>query len=211
MVAELAHAARDTTASSSAEHAPDGDGARRFAFDVESYHALEGAGILSPDERVELIEGEIIIMSPIGRRHAAAIVRATQTFRKVQPGDAILSVQNPLMLPGKRSEPVPDVMLLKPRADAYEDALPTPADVLLLIEVSDSTLVYDRRTKMPLYARHGVRESWIVNLIEKVLEIYTEPKNGKYTLRRIAELGETVTPQAFPKLKVRVADLFGKA
>lgn len=211
MVAELAHTAQDESNELTPGSATRDAGSRRFLFDVESYHALEGTAVFTPDERTELIEGEIYMLTPISSRHAAGTKRAFRAFVKLNIKTAIVSVQNPFALPGSRSEPVPDVMLLQPRADDYEDAPPMPADVLLLIEVSDSTLAYDRRTKMPLYARHGVRESWIVNLVEKVLEIYTEPKNGKYTLRRIAEIDESVTPQAFPKLKVRVADLFGKS
>ncbi len=180
---------------------------RRFLFDVETYHRLGEADIFHPDTRTELIEGEIIIMSPIGKRHAAKINRIVRLFTARLKNTAIVSVQNPMALPGSKSEFVPDVVLLEPREDFYEDELPNPENVLLLIEVCDTTLNYDRKKKLPLYARYGVRETWLVNLVDGVIEIYTEPKNAKYSICRIAQSGEKISPLAFPKLKIKVDDI----
>ena len=150
-----------------------------------------------------------MMMSPIGKRHAAAVNRATAAFKTLDPKVAMLSVQNPLLLPDTNSEPVPDVMLLKPRADFYEAVQPQPADVLLLVEVSDTTLGYDRRIKLPLYARHDILETWITNLVQNVIEIYTEPKNGIYTVQRIAQRGEQISPTAVPDFVVNVDAILG--
>lgn len=182
---------------------------RRFLFDVETYHRLGEADIFAPDTRTELFEGEIIVMSPIGKRHAAKVKKTVIALRRIKEKDAIISVQDPLIIPHNRYEPVPDVMLLKPRPDAYENEPPRPEDVLLLIEISDSTLNFDRQKKLPLYARYGVCESWLVNLIDNVIEIYTESKNGKYTMCRIAQKGEKMSPLAFPKLKISVDAILG--
>lgn len=182
---------------------------RPYRFSVEDFHRLAEADFFPEDTRVELIEGELMMMSPIGKRHAAAVNRATAAFRTLDPSVAILSVQNPLLLPDTNSEPVPDVMLLKPREDFYESIQPQPADVLLLIEVSDKTLNYDRRVKLPLYARHNIPETWIANLVQNVIEIYTDPKNGIYTIKRIAQRGEQISPKCLPGFVVNVDAILG--
>ncbi|MCP9496491.1 MAG: Uma2 family endonuclease [Pyrinomonadaceae bacterium MAG19_C2-C3] len=182
---------------------------RPYRFTIEDFHRLAEADIFAADTRVELIEGELMMMSPIGKRHAAYVNRYVGVFRNIDPAIAILSVQNPLLLPNTNSEPVPDVMLLKPREDFYEAVQPQPADVLLLIEVSDTTLNYDRRIKLPLYARHGIIETWITNLVQNIIEIYTEPKNGIYTVQRIAQRGEQISPQAVPDFIVNVDAILG--
>lgn len=182
---------------------------RPYRFTVENFHRLAEADIFAADTRVELIEGELMMMSPIGKRHAAHVKRTTAVFRTIDPKIAILSVQDPLLLPDTNSEPVPDVMLLKPREDFYESVQPQPADVLLLVEVSDTTLNYDRRIKLPLYARHDIIETWITNLAQNVIEIYTAPKNGIYTLQRIAQRGEQISPQAVPDFIVNVDAILG--
>ncbi len=202
MVAELEHVAADeTTAPQNAPHP--------FLFDVETYHKLGEAGILHPEARTELIEGEIVMMSPIGKKHAARVTRLNNVFSRLAGEKYIVSVQNPLLLPGNKNEPQPDVMLLKPREDFYEAEQPQAADVLLLIEVSDTTLAYDRKIKLPLYARFDVPEVWIVNLTENIIEIHTAPKNGEYTLRRLANRGEQIAPQAFPELQFAVESIVG--
>ena len=133
----------------------------RRLFTVAEYYQMGCAGVLGPDERVELIEGDVIEMPPIGVGHAYHVDRIVRLFARVF-GDAVhLRVQNPLHL-SDRSEPVPDVMLLQPRPDFYALRHPLPQDVLLLVEVSDTTLAFDTKTKLPLYAREGVREVWIV-------------------------------------------------
>ena len=131
-------------------------------------------GVLRPDARVELFDGRIIDMSPIGPMHGGLVGRLTRLFNKLSKDRWLVWPQNPLNL-DDHSEPEPDVMLLKPSADDYTRRHPQPDDVFLLIEVSDSTLEYDRDEKLPAYGRAGVAEVWIVNLQEATIEIYREP------------------------------------
>ncbi len=182
---------------------------RRYRFNADEYHRLVDAGALTEDSRVELIEGEIIEMSPIGKRHAACVKRAANKLKVLIGESVIVGVQDPLPLPGGESEPQPDVMLLKPRDDFYETEPPQPADVLLLIEVADSSLGYDRDIKLPLYARAGIAEVWLANLMQDVIEIYTEPKDGFYLVRRIAQSGDTIAPQALSQVSVEVDAVLG--
>ncbi len=183
---------------------------RRYRFSVDAYHRLADAGILKETDRVELIEGEIIEMSPIGKRHAACVKRLNKILSRISE-DGILGVQDPLLISEDGTEPEPDVMLLKPRADFYEETPPQPADVLLLVEVADTSLEYDRKIKMPLYARAGIAEAWIVNLEGNRIEIYTEPRNGSYTVLRIAQSGDAIAPQALPQASVEVDAVLGQA
>src|SRR5262245_57646223 len=132
-------------------------------FTVDEYHRMGAAGIFSEEERVELIEGEIITMSPIGTAHAACVNRLTALLIRKLGSRAIVSIQNPVRL-NNRSEPQPDIVILKPRVDFYASATPTPKDVILAIEVSDTTVRYDRSIKVPLYARTKVPEVWIARL-----------------------------------------------
>jgi Uma2 family endonuclease len=127
----------------------------RRVFSVDDYYRMVEVGLLKEDERVELIEGEVIRMSPIGSRHAACVARLTKLFSRLAGDGAIVWVQNPVRL-NDFSEPQPDVALLKPRADFYAGAHPAAADVLLIVEVSDTTIGYDRQVKVPLYARGGM-------------------------------------------------------
>ncbi len=179
----------------------------RRPFTVREYHRMGKAGILAPDERVELIEGEIIKMPPIGGPHASRVNRVSRAFHPVAGGAAILSVQNPLRL-SDLSEPVPDLMLLRPRDDFYETH-PAPADVLLLVEVSDTTLDYDQRTKLPLYAREGVPETWIVDLVHTVLLVHREPSSTGYQISLKLERGDYVSALAFPDLRLAAEDVLG--
>ena len=166
----------------------------RHRLTVDEYHRMAETGVLAPDARVELIEGEIIDMAPIGTRHGSAVLRLTHLLNRACGDQAILSVQGALRL-SPRSEPEPDLMLLRPRADYYAAAHPGPADVLLLIEVSDSTARYDREIKLPLYARHGVAEVWIVDLEAGVLRCHSRPQGGAY-----ADTAETGTPGSLTPL-----------
>src|ERR671938_544657 len=132
-------------------------------FSVDEYYRMGEAGILTEDDRVELIEGEIIEMSPIGSRHAACVNRLNTLLGRHLRQTAIVSVQNPIRLDAY-SEPEPDVALLRPRADYYESGHPTPADALLIVEVADTSADYDRIIKLPLYAKAGIPEAWLVDL-----------------------------------------------
>jgi Uma2 family endonuclease len=131
---------------------------KRRRFTVDEYRRMGEVGILDEDERVELIEGEIVEMSPIGRRHAGIVNRLNDLFTFRLRGRAIVAVQNPISLGSKYSEPQPDLTLLRPRADFYADSRPEPPDVLLVVEVMDTSVERDRQVKLPLYARAGVPE-----------------------------------------------------
>src|SRR5438552_13539404 len=147
------------------------DIARKY-FTVSDYYRMAEAGIIREDERVELLNGEIVQMSPTGSNHSACVARLYTLMFRLVGNNALVWAQNPISL-SELSEPVPDVALLKPRSDFYAKRHPQPSDVLLLIEVSDSTLKYDRRVKVPSYAQAGIPEVWIVNLQEEIIEIYT--------------------------------------
>lgn len=177
-------------------------------FNVEEYERMVEAGILTEDDRVELIEGEIVEMSPIGSRHAACVKRLITLLAARVGASAILSVQDPVVL-DDLSEPEPDVVLLRPRPDFYEHGHPRASDVLLLIEVSDTTLKYDRQIKMPLYARAGVREYWVINLQGDEIEIHAHPSGDAYQLVKRAGRGETVNSENVPGLALEVDSVLG--
>ena len=182
---------------------------RRRRFTLDEYHRMGETGILGPDDRVELIEGEIIEMTPIGSRHAATVARIHHLF-SIRLGDqAVVWVHNPLLLVRHQSEPEPDVMLLAPRTDFYAGGLPEPPDVRLLIEVADSSLPYDRRTKLPLYARAGIAEAWLIDLDASTLEIHRRPGGVGYRDLRVPGAGEGFAPGAFPDLTLTLRDLLG--
>ncbi len=166
------------------------------------------AGILTEDDRVELIEGEIIKMTPIGIRHSSCVVRLIALLSNLIGQTALLNVQNPIRL-NDFSEPQPDVSLLKRRDDFYSSNHPTPTDVLLIIEVSDNTIEYDRNIKIPLYAAVSIPEVWLVNLIKDILEVYREPQGGMYKEVRYFTRGETVSPLFDPKLTLTVDSIIG--
>ena len=177
-------------------------------FSIEDYYRMAAAGVLRKDDRVELIEGEIIKMNPIGSRHAACVGRLTKLLERRGGDHAIVWVQNPVEI-NDYSEPVPDVTLLKWRADFYANAKPAPGDVLLIVEVSDSTINYDRKVKAPLYARAGVHEMWLVNLPEELIEVYTHPLDGVYQETRLVRRGETVTVASAGGLSVEADAVLG--
>lgn len=152
---------------------------RRHRLSVDDYYRMTETGVLAPDARVELIEGEIIDMAPIGSRHGGTVGFILRQLAEAVGRSAMLLSQSSLRL-DRWSEPQPDLMLLRPRADFYRKSYPTASDVLLLIEVSDSTLRYDRQVKVPLYARHGVPEVWIVDLTGNELHCLRSPQEGAY-------------------------------
>ena len=175
----------------------------RRRFTVAEYYAMAEAGILAPDERVELLDGEIIVMPPIGNWHASNVDLFTNTFPAQLYGRAVVSVQNPTRL-DDASEPQPDVMLLRWRDDFYGGGHPGPADVLLLIEVSDTTVDYDRGAKLSAYAAAGIPEVWIVNRPDRRIESYADPAGDAYATVRYYEPGESISPQAFPDAVLQV-------
>ena len=181
---------------------------KRHKLDVHGYYRMGEAGIFTDGERVELIEGEIIDMAPIGSEHSAAVSSLIMGLAASVAGRALVWAQNPLRL-SDTNEPQPDFMLLTPRADGYRNGHPTPADVLLLIEVSQTSLSYDRKVKLPLYARHGVPEVWIVNIGESVVEVYRDPKDDAYQTITHATRGDTLEPAALPGLRIAVDGVIG--
>ena len=182
---------------------------RRRLFTVDEYYAMADAGILTRDERVELIDGEIIVMSPIGKRHMASVNTSNYLFAPLLVAErAIVSVQNHVLL-GVHNQPEPDIVLLKWRDNFYSQESPSAADVLLLIEVADSSLSYDRSVKLALYARFNIPEVWIANIPARVIEVYTNPVNGNYTTSRIYRPGDTVTPTAFDDVQLPVSRIIG--
>lgn len=152
---------------------------RRHRIDVHEYHRMAEVGLLAPDARVELIEGEIIDMAPIGGSHQSTVDFLTRQFILTLVDKAIVRTQGSVRL-GLFSEPQPDLLLLKPRDDFYRSEFAQGEDVLLAIEVSDSTLRYDRKVKMPLFARHGIPEAWIVDLQNGSLQVHRSPAEGAY-------------------------------
>jgi Uma2 family endonuclease len=153
---------------------------QRHRLTVEEYHRMAKHGVLAPGARVELIEGEIFDMAPIGTRHAATVKRLNALLSKAVGQRAIVSVQDPLRLDG-HSEPQSDIALLKPRADYYSRSAPVAGDALLVIEVADTTSGYDRQIKVPLYASHGVLEVWVVDLESSFVRFYRHAADGQYT------------------------------
>jgi Uma2 family endonuclease len=166
-------------------------------------------GILSEDNRLELIRGDIVFREPIGAYHAGTVDRLNRLWTSRLGERAIVRVQNPVQFRREDSELQPDVMLLRPRDDFYTGRHPEAADVLLLIEVADTTLRLDRRVKLPLYARVGVREVWLLDLTTQQLEVCREPLGDRYGSVRILGRGQRVSPDAFADLSFDVADLVG--
>jgi Uma2 family endonuclease len=180
----------------------------RKRFTTDEYEQMGRVGILHEDDRVELIEGEIIQMTAIGPKHAACVNRANMLFTDRFRDLAIVSVQNPVGLT-QYSQPQPDVVLLRWQADFYDDSPAVPADVLLLVEVSDSSLQYDRDVKVPLYARVGILEVWLVDLEGAVVLVYRDPTPQGYRTTRTARRGEWITPVVFPGREIAVTALLG--
>lgn len=174
---------------------------------VEDYHRMAEAGILGEDARVELIEGAIIDMTPIGSRHAAAVKRLNRVLDRAVGDAAIVSAQDPIVLDA-HTEPQPDLALLRPREDYYAAAHPRPADILLVIEVADSSLPYDRDIKLPLYARAGIPEAWLVDLEAGRLTRFSDPTADGYRQSEAIEALNAVPIAALPNLELDLAGLF---
>src|SRR5689334_19826107 len=179
---------------------------KRWALTVDDYIRMLAAGILTEDDRVELIEGEIIQMSPIGDRHAACVKKGNALFNRLVGQQAIVSVQDPIRL-DNYSEPQPDLALLELRQDYYAQAKPTPADVLLIVEVADSSIDYDRRIKVPLYARAAIPIVWLVDLNADAIEIYSQPANGAYQALQTVGRGDRLTLEPLPNLILMADDI----
>jgi hypothetical protein len=181
---------------------------RRRRFTVDDCHRMAEAGILGEDDRVELVDGEIVEMAPIGPRHAGHVKRLNALFTSRLGPRAVVSVQDPATL-SEHSEPRPDLALLRPRADFYRGGHPRPEDILLLVEVAETTAAFDRQVKVPLYASAGVREVWLLDLTAGRLEVHRDPAAGRYRDVRTLAPGDRLAPEAFPDLALEVADLLG--
>jgi Uma2 family endonuclease len=180
--------------------------ALRRLLTVDEYHRMGEAGILTDDDRVELIEGELVAMAPIGSEHVAATNALTHLLVLAVGDRGIVSVQNPVRLT-RRSEPQPDFAVLKPRDD-YRTALPRPEDTMLAVEVANTSLDYDRKVKLALYARSGIPEVWIVNLAAMEVEVYRSPVADSYTFVAHAGRSEALTIEAIPGVHIPVARIF---
>jgi Uma2 family endonuclease len=180
----------------------------RHRITVEEYYRMAEDGRLDPDARVELIEGEIIEMAPMGVPHAGELTRLTYLFIRTLGDSALIRTQMPVRL-DNYSEPEPDLAVLLPREDFYKERHPTAADVLLLVEVSDSSSSRDRNRKIALYAGHKVREVWIVDLKRKRLHLYRAPRDGVYTDTSTAARPGTISLSALSDVKIDLSGLFG--
>lgn len=163
---------------------------------VSELLAMDKAGLLDPSKRIELVNGEVYEMA-IGENHASTVIRLSKLFEHTFGNQALVSTQNPVRM-GDLGLPQPDLTLLKPRDDFYAHAHPTPSEVLLLIEIADSTIRYDRDIKLPSYAQNGIHEVWIVNLNAGYTEIYRDPLGGEYLTKFVVQKGQSVAPLAFP-------------
>jgi Uma2 family endonuclease len=177
-------------------------------FTVDEFYRMADAGIFTEDDRVELIDGEILEMSPIGLRHSACVNRATTFFSEAFGRSAIVSIQNPLWL-SEYTEPLPDIIVLRPVPDFYASRKCRPDDVLFMVEVSDTTLNYDKNIKLPRYAMAGVAEFWIEDLKGDVLLVYRDPVGKSFTTSLVLQRGDSISPLAFPKVTFQVNDLLG--
>jgi Uma2 family endonuclease len=186
---------------------PEPAGPARYKFSVDDYYRMAEAGILRRGQRVELIDGDVIAMSPIGSRHAACVDLLTRFFQRALWDRALIRTQGPLRL-GEAAEPEPDILVLEPRPDSYRSAHPGPSNVRLLIEVMDTSAGYDRGVKLGLYARSGVPEVWLVDVNGEVVEIYAGPEGDAYSERRTASRGQHLAPRAFPDATLAVDEIF---
>ena len=178
----------------------------RWRFTVHDYHRMGEAGILHEDDRVELIEGELVEMTAIGTSHFSCVNRLNRLLVMNVGDEVIVSVQNPVRL-NEYTEPQPDLTVIRPRD--YRESLPMPEDVLLLIEVSDTTLAYDRGVKLPLYARAEIREVWIVDLPGETIWRYTNPSEEGYRRAEQRHRSQTLESSALPSLTPTVDEILG--
>lgn len=180
----------------------------RRLLNVDEYHSMAEAGILLPDEKVELINGELIRMSPIGSKHAYVVDRLNIELITRIGKQAVIRIQQPIKV-AQHSEPEPDVLLAKGPIERYKEKIPTNLDVILLIEVSDTTLDYDREIKIPLFAKVGIPVVWIVNLQEEEVEVYEDLQKGAYRIVNTFQKHDTLNIPGFDT-QIPVLDIFGE-
>lgn len=177
-------------------------------FTIEEYHRMGEVGILGEDDRVELIDGNILKMSPVGSQHAACVSLLNRLLRPVEES-AIVRIEDPIVL-NDETEPQPDIAVVRFKEKLYADAHPRPEDVLLIIEVAETSLEEDREIKLPRYAASSIPEVWIVNLVENLIEVYRDPlalANGTpgYHSRMDVPSGQLVRPGAFAHLEIELS------
>lgn len=180
--------------------------AEPYRFTVAQYLAMGEAGILSKEDRVELLDGVIVSMAAMGNRHLAAVALFNKTLSQSVGDRAIVWVQGSIQL-DDNSRPEPDIALLRERSDYYASEAAGPEDVLLLIEVSDSSVDHDRYDKLPRYARAGIPEVWLAVLPERIIEAHTEPMDGQYTQTRAYHPGDSIAPDCFPDVALNVSEI----
>ena len=181
------------------------DGSRR-RFTVEEYYKLAEVGILASDERVELLAGEVITMAPIGSKHAFCVTQFTEAFFESLGRTVTIRVQNPVRL-AEGSEPEPDIAILHRRDDGYVSEHPGAGDVILLVEIADSSVGFDRRHKLPMYAMAGIREVWLADIGSRNVEIYDLPIAGGYARTKVVGIGEILSLPGFPGMAISVGDV----
>jgi len=179
----------------------------RKLINAEEYYRMGEVGILTEKDRVELIHGDIIEMSPIGSQHSSVVNRISNILKEYLGKKAIVSTQNPVHI-SDLSEPQPHIALVKPAEDYYAQRHPGPEDILLIVEVADTSLEYDRQVKLPLYASAHIPEFWLVNLNDKEIEVYHTPMDTSYKLRELCRPGDTITFFA-GNLAIKVDELLG--
>ena len=176
-----------------------------YRLDVQAYRKLVQVGAIAPEQRLELIEGTILEMSPIGTKHQACVAQLNQYFTTALGDRALVWPQNSIEL-NRRSQPQPDLALLQLRSDFYSDRYPRSEDILLVIEVADTTVQFDREVKVPLYGTAGIVEMWLVDLTRGWVEVYRDPSSQGYQTKQTRQAGEQVTPLTFPNCQLAVAD-----
>lgn len=184
------------------------DLAPRHRFTVDDFHRMGDAGIFSQDDRVELINGEIFEMSPIGSEHAGCVRDIDRWLQRLLGDEVLVSAQQPLKIEDD-GEPIPDIAVLRPRRDGYRGSHPTPADALLVIEVADSSVLFDRNVKSRLYAAAGVPEYWVVDLPRQSVAVYQAPEQGEFTDHGEFPRGMSWRSPALGGRTVAAADVLG--
>lgn len=181
---------------------------RHRKFSVEEYHHFIEQGVFKPEERIELWEGEFVEMSPIGKRHASTVDFLVEWLIEISQRRYIVRSQSPIVL-SDFSEPQPDVCLLERSEDFYRQKSAAAKDVLIAIEVADSTVKYDRDVKFPRYAANGIKEAWLIDLENDRVEIHSEPTEFGYSLIKILHRGQTAESTIFPEIKIAVEEILG--
>jgi len=175
-------------------------------INTDTYHAMVSAGIFSEDDKIELINGYLIKKMSIGSKHGSTVTRLARLLIKQLDDQAVVTIQNPITI-NEFSEPEPDVVVAKPQDDFYADGHPTPKDILLLIEVADTSLAFDRNAKIPLYAAADVPEAWLVDLIANEITVFRKPEGAVYRESEVFKSGQSIPLPGFAEASIAVSDL----